>query len=180
MEEPPKIDEAIESLTEMSKIFDQILVLADYLDRMVETENTLEKAKKDVKSFITDFENAVKDFTTQETVLIAYLRSNIDLSKMDLNSEKKTFEKGESSQPLSLRDPILKKQNHFLKNERFHKKKTFLSFILKLWKNYTICQIMIIELLTNQEFILGFISYKDQILKRFVNGMISAVLLQST
>ena len=55
MEEPPKIDEAIESLTEMSKIIDQILILADYLDRMVETENTLEKAKKDVKSFITDF-----------------------------------------------------------------------------------------------------------------------------
>ena len=88
MEEPPKIDEAIESLTEMPKIFDQILILADYLDRMVETENTLEKAKKDVKSFIIDFENAVKDFITQETVLTAYLRSNIDLSKIDLNTEK--------------------------------------------------------------------------------------------
>ena len=78
----------------MSKIFDQILILADYLDRMVETENTLDKAKKDVKSFISDFENVVKDFTTQETVLTAYLRENIDLSKMDLNTKKKIFEKG--------------------------------------------------------------------------------------
>ena len=48
----------------MSKIFDQILILADYLNGMVETENTLDKAKKDVNSIITDFENAVKDFTT--------------------------------------------------------------------------------------------------------------------
>ena len=97
MEETPKIDEAIESLTEMSKIFDQIMILADYLDRMVETENTLEKAKKDVKSFIIDFENAVKDFSTQEIILTNFLKGSIDLSKIDLNTEKKpceiTFEK---------------------------------------------------------------------------------------
>ena len=68
MEKTPKIDEAIESLTEMSKIFDQILYLADCVDRLVETESTLEKAKKDVKSFITDFEKCVKDFTSQETI----------------------------------------------------------------------------------------------------------------
>ena len=43
MEKTPKIDEAIESLTEMSKIFDQILYLADCVDRLVETESTLEK-----------------------------------------------------------------------------------------------------------------------------------------
>ena len=48
MEETPKIDEAIESLTKMFKIFDQILYLADCLDRLVEIESTLEKAKKDV------------------------------------------------------------------------------------------------------------------------------------
>ena len=102
MEETPNIDEAMKSLTEMSKIFDQILILADCLDRLVETENILDKAKKDVKSFITDFENCVKDFTTQETVLTAYLRGNIDLSKMDLNTEKKNFEKGKSSQNISL------------------------------------------------------------------------------
>ena len=101
----------------MSKIFDQILILADYLDRMVETKNTLDKAKKDVKSFITDFENAVKDFTTQETVLTAYLRGNIDLSKMDLKTEEKTFEKGESSQPLSLRPNTSKAKPIFEKRE---------------------------------------------------------------
>ena len=117
MEEKPKIDEGIESLTEMSKIFDQILILADYLDRMVETENTLDKAKKDVTSFISDFENAVKDFTTQETVLTAYLRGNIDLSKMNLNTEKKIFEKGESSQTLSLRPHTSKEKPLFEKRE---------------------------------------------------------------
>ena len=117
MEETPKIDEAIESLTEMSKIFDQILILADYLDIMVGTENTLDKAKKDVKCFISDFENAVKDFTTQETVLTAYLRGNIDLSKMNLNTEKKIFGKGVSSQPLSLRPHTSKEKPLFEKRE---------------------------------------------------------------
>ena len=117
MEETPKIDEAIESLTEMSKIFDQILILADYLDRMVETENTLERAKKDVKSFIIDFENAVKIFSTQEIILTNFLKGSIDLSKIDLNTEKKscekTFEKGESSQPLSLRPHTSKEKPLF-------------------------------------------------------------------
>ena len=117
MEETPKIDEVIESLTEMSKIFDQILILAYCLDRLVETENTLEKAKTDVKSFITDFENCIKDFTTHETVLTAYLRGNIDLSKMYLNTEKKNFEKGESSQNISLRPHIEKSKPIFSKRE---------------------------------------------------------------
>ena len=120
MEDPPKIDEAIESLTEMSRIFDKILVLADYLDRMVETENTLDEAKKDVKSFIRDFENTIKDFTTQEMILTAHLRGNIDLSKIDLKTEEKTFEKGESSQssqPLSLRPNTSKAKPIFEKRE---------------------------------------------------------------
>ena len=84
---------------------------------MVETENTLEKAKKDVKSFIIDFQNCVKDFTTHETVLTAYLRGNIDLSKMDLNTEKKNFEKGESSQNISLRPQTAKAKLIFKKRE---------------------------------------------------------------
>ena len=91
------------------------LIIADYLDRMVETKNTLEKAKKDVKSFITDFQNCVKDFTTHETVLTAYLRGNIDLSKLDLNTEKKNFEKGESSQNISLRPQTAKAKLIFKK-----------------------------------------------------------------
>ena len=117
MEETPKIDEVIESFTEMSKIFDQILILADCLNRLVETENTLEKAKKDVKCFITDFENCIKDFTTHETMLTTYLRGNIDLSKMDLNTEKKNFKKGESSQNISLQPQIEKSKPIFEKRE---------------------------------------------------------------
>ena len=119
MEETPKIDEVIESFTEMSKIFDQLIILADCLDRLVETENTLEKAKKDVKNFIIDFENYVKDFTSHETVLTAYLKGNIDFSKIDikddLDKDKKNFEKGESSQTISLRPQTEKEKPIFEK-----------------------------------------------------------------
>ena len=110
MEEKPKIDEAIESLSEMSKIFDQIMIIANCLDRLVKTENVLEKSKKNVDSFITDFERCVKDITNHETVLTSYLKTDIDLSNMsikdDLEKEdavKKDFEIGESSQTVSLR-----------------------------------------------------------------------------
>ena len=101
MEEKPKIDKAIESLSEMSKIFDQIMILADCLDRLVKTENVLEKVKLNVDSFITDFERCVKDFTTYETVLTSYLKNDIDLSNMSIKNDlekedviKKDFEKG--------------------------------------------------------------------------------------
>ena len=43
MEEKPKIDEAIESLSEMSNFFDQIMIFVDCLDRLFKTENVLEK-----------------------------------------------------------------------------------------------------------------------------------------
>ena len=120
MEETLKIDEVIESFTEMSKIVDQIMILADCLDRLVETENTLGKVKQNVKSFITDFENCVKDFTSHETVLTTYLKGSIDLSTMDikedLNKDKKNFEKGESSQTISLR-PQTEKAKPIFKRE---------------------------------------------------------------
>ena len=93
----------------MSKIFDQILILADCLDRLVKTENVLEKVKLNVDGFIIDFENCVKDFTSQETVVTSYLKNDIDLSNMsikdDLEKEdvvKKDFEIGESSKTISL------------------------------------------------------------------------------
>ena len=121
MEETPKIDEVIESFTEMSKIFDQIMILADCLDRLVETENTLGKVKQNVKSFITDFENCVKDFTSSETILTAYLKGSLDLSKMDIkedfDKDKKNFEKGESSQTISLRPQTEKAKPIFEKRE---------------------------------------------------------------
>ena len=93
MEEKPKIDEVVESLSEMSKFFDQIMILADCLDRLVKTENDLEKAQQDVDSFIIDFERCVKDFTSHETVLTAYLKGSIDLSKFDIKEDfvKHTF-----------------------------------------------------------------------------------------
>ena len=105
----------------MSKIFDQIMILADCLDRLVEFENTLGKVKQNVKSFITDFENCIKDFTSHETVLTAYLKRSIDLSKMDikedLDKDKKNFEKGESSQTISLRPQTKKEKPIFEKRE---------------------------------------------------------------
>ena len=82
MAEKPKIDEATESLSQMSKNFDQIMILFDCLDRLVESKNVLEKVKLDVNSFITDFERRVKDFTNHETVLTALLHELHELSCM--------------------------------------------------------------------------------------------------
>ena len=120
MEEKPTIDKAIESLSEMSKFFDQILILADCLDRLVKTENVLEKVKLNVDGFIIDFENCVKDFTSQETVVTSYLKNDIDLSNMsikdDLEKEdvvKKDFEIGESSKTISLRPQTAKSKPIF-------------------------------------------------------------------
>ena len=138
MEETPKIDKVIESFTEKSKIFYQIIILADCLDRLVESENTLGKVKQNVKSFITDFENCIKDFTSHETVLTAYLKGSIDLSKMDikedLDKDKKNFEKGESSQTISLRPqtekakPIFEKKRDSPRERKRNFKSTFRNY----------------------------------------------------
>ena len=107
MEETPKIDEAIESLSEMSKIFDQLISLTDCLDRLVESESTLTNVKQNVKRFVSDFENRVKTFTENEKILTSYLKGSIDFSKINISEdskiEQKKFEKGESSQTISLR-----------------------------------------------------------------------------
>ena len=120
MEEKPKIDEAIESLSEMSKKNYQIMILADCLDRIVKTEIFLEKVNLNVDSFITDFERCVKDFTSHETILTSYLKNDIDLSNMSIkddlekeNAIKKDFEKGESSQTVSLRPQTAKTKTIF-------------------------------------------------------------------
>ena len=93
MEETPKIDEVIESFTEMSKIFDQIMIFTDCLDQLVKIENTLGKVKQNVSSFITDFESCVKDFTSHETIITTYLKGNIYLSKMDIKDDSENSEK---------------------------------------------------------------------------------------
>ena len=96
------------------------MILADCLDRLVKTENLLEKVKLNVDSFITDFERCVKDFTNHETVLTSYLKNDIDLSNMSIKDElekeddvKKDFEKGESSQIVSLRPQTAKTKTIF-------------------------------------------------------------------
>ena len=59
MSKKPKI-EMVDNLSEMSKFFYQIITLIDCLDRLVEIETLLEKAKATVKSFIVDIERVVK------------------------------------------------------------------------------------------------------------------------
>ena len=63
MSKKPKI-EMVDNLSEMSKNFDQIITLTNCLDRLVETETSLEKAKATVKSFIIDLERVVKKYTS--------------------------------------------------------------------------------------------------------------------
>ena len=81
----------------------------------------MEKAQQGVDSFIIDFERCVKDFTSHETVLTAYLKGSIDLPKMDikedLDKDKKNFEKDESSQTISLRPQTEKAKPIFEKRD---------------------------------------------------------------
>ena len=81
MEETSKIDEAVESLSEMSKIFDQPISLTDYLDRLVESESTLINVKQNVKRFVYDFENRVKKFTENEKILTCKTREIFNFLK---------------------------------------------------------------------------------------------------
>ena len=85
MSKKPKI-EMVDNLSEISKIFDQIITLTDCLDRLIETETTLEKAKAIVKSFIVDIERVVKNYTSYEMNLVS-LRTDdtIDFSKLEIS-----------------------------------------------------------------------------------------------
>ena len=81
----PKI-EMVDNLSEMSKIFDQVITLIDCLDRLVETKTTLEKTKATVKSFVIDLERVVKDCTSYEMNLISLLKEDntIEFSKLEI------------------------------------------------------------------------------------------------
>ena len=74
----------------------------------------------------------MKDFTSHETVLTTYLKGTIDLSKMDIKEDLdkdldiKWFEKGESSQTISLRPQTEKAKLIFEKRE-IPKEKVILS-----------------------------------------------------
>ena len=121
MEETPKIDEAIESLSEMSKTFDQLISLTDCLDRLVESESTVVNVKQDVKRFVSDFENRFKTFTENEKILTSYLKGCIDFSKINISEdsgiEQQKMENGESSQTISLRPQTSRSKPIFETNE---------------------------------------------------------------
>ena len=61
----------------MSKIFDQIIIISDCLDRLVETETSIEKVKLKVKSFFIDIERMVKDYTNYEMTLTTFFKTDI-------------------------------------------------------------------------------------------------------
>ena len=105
MAEKPKIDEVINNLSEMSKIFDQIVILYDCLDRFVESETSIEKVKLNVKSLVTDLERLVKDYTNYEMILTTFFKIDIYISSINIkyDLEKYAFENGESSNTISLR-----------------------------------------------------------------------------
>ena len=76
----------MDNLSEISKIFNQIITLTDCLDRLVEIETSLEKAKATVKSFIVDIEREVKNYTSYEMNLVSLLKDDtIDFSKLEIS-----------------------------------------------------------------------------------------------
>ena len=82
----PKI-EMVDNLSEMSKIFDQVITLIDCLDQHVETETSLEKTKAIVKSFVIDLGRVVKDYNSYEMNLVSLLKKDntIDFSKLEIS-----------------------------------------------------------------------------------------------
>ena len=91
----PKIDKMVDNLSEMSKIFYQIILLTDCLDRLVDTETSTEKIKANVKSFVIDLERIVKNYRIFEMVLTSYFKDEeLDFSNISLNED---FEKDASS-----------------------------------------------------------------------------------
>ena len=114
-----KIDEMVDSLSEMSKIFYQIILLTDCLDRLVDTEISPKKLKANVKSFVVDLERLVKDYTSFEMVLTSYFKDEeLDFSNINLNedSEKDAFtSKAKASSNISLRPQTSKSETIFEK-----------------------------------------------------------------
>ena len=87
----PRIDEMVDNLLEMSKIFYQVIILTDCLDQLVETETSSKKIKATVKSFVIDLERLIKDYTSYEMVLTSYFKDddNLFFSNINLNEDTK-------------------------------------------------------------------------------------------
>ena len=90
----PRIDEMVDHLSEMSRIFYhfyQVIILTDCLDRLVETETSSEKIKATVKIFVIDLERLIKDYTSYEMELTSYFKDddNLGFSNINLNEDTK-------------------------------------------------------------------------------------------
>ena len=113
----PKILETVDSLSKMSKIFYQIMILTDTLDQLVETEISPKKLKADVKSFVIDFERLVKNYTSHEMILTSYFKENdeLDFLNINLHDNDASSSKLEASEKISLRPQISKSEMIFEK-----------------------------------------------------------------
>ena len=115
----PKIDEVVDSLFEMSKIFYQIILLTDCLDRLVDTETSTENIKVSVKSFVVDLERLVKNYTSLEMVLTSYFKDEeLDFSNISLHEDSEndaSSSKAKASTKISLRPQTSKSETIFEK-----------------------------------------------------------------
>ena len=118
----PRINEMVDNLSEMSKIFFQVIILIDCLDRLVETETSSEKIKSNIKSFVTDLERLVKDYTSYEMELTSYFKDddNLDFSNIILNEDTKkdkdaSLNIARASTSISLRPQTSKSKTIFAK-----------------------------------------------------------------
>ena len=115
----PKIDEVVDSLFEMSKIFYQIILLTDCLDRLVDTETSTENIKVSVKSFVVDLERLVKNYTSLEMVLTSYFKDEeLDFSNISLHEDSEndaSSSKTKASTKISLRPQTSKSETIFEK-----------------------------------------------------------------
>ena len=113
----PKILEAVDSLSKMSKVFYQIMILTNTLDQLVETEISPKKHKVDVKSFVIDFESLVKNYTSHEMILTSYFKENdeLDFSNISLQDDDASSSKLEALEMISLRPQISKSETIFEK-----------------------------------------------------------------
>ena len=103
----------------MSKIFYQIILLTDCLDRLVDTETSTEKIKVNVKSFVVDLERLVKNYTSLEMVLTSYFKDEeLDFSNISLYEDSEndaSSSKAKASTKISLRPQTSKCETIFEK-----------------------------------------------------------------
>ena len=101
------------------KIFYQVIILTYCLDRLIETETSSEKIKATVKSFVTDLERLIKDYTSYGEVTSCFKDDdNLDFSNINLNEDTKKDKDAspniaEASTSISLRPHTSKSETIF-------------------------------------------------------------------